>query len=105
MTPWAKMMAERQAAGLCRHCGKPRAPGCALCELHRDRERARRRAKYAARKAAGKCIESACNRKAVDGHIRCKLCHEKYTIYCCLWQRENRRKERERTREPASPPK
>jgi len=63
MTPWAKKMAGRQAAGLCRACGKPQAPGCALCEMHRYRQRERRRAKYEARKAAGKCIEHGCGRK------------------------------------------
>lgn len=97
MTPWAKTMAKRQAAGLCRHCGKPQAPNCTLCEIHRDSERARRKAKYHERKKAGLCIVPGCTRKAADGHIRCKPCHEEYRVYCCLWQRENRRKERERT--------
>lgn len=75
MTPWAKVMADRQAAGLCRACGKPQAPGCALCEFHRDRQRERRKAAYYARKIAGKCIEPACERKPAGGHIRCRKCH------------------------------
>lgn len=56
MTSWAKTMASRQAAGLCRQCGKPQAPSCALCEFHRDKERERRKVKYDARKDAGEGI-------------------------------------------------
>lgn len=92
MTPRAQQMAERQAAGLCRQCGQPQAPGCALCLVHRDRAREYRKAKYAARKAAGLCIEPGCKRKAAGGHLRCRPCHAKYTVYCREWQRANRGK-------------
>ena len=90
MTRYAELMNERQAAGLCRHCGKPQAAGCKLCAVHRDIERARRRAKYAARKAAGKCIEHGRAGKASGGHLRCRACHAKYTAYAREWQRVHR---------------
>ena len=92
MTKQAAMMNARQAAGLCRRCGAPQVAGCALCERHRDEQRAARKAKYAARKAAGKCIEHGCGRKAAGGHIRCRKCHAAFTAYQLDWQRTHRSK-------------
>lgn len=103
MTPWAETMADRQAAGLCRQCGKPQAPGCALCELHRDKERERRKAKYYARKNAGLCIEGGCGRKPAGGHIRCRTCHAHFLALGKAWQRVHRVKGKPRPHPPAPP--
>jgi hypothetical protein len=67
VTPWAQKKRERQAAGLCRACGGSQAPGRALCEYHLARERDRKRAKDAKRKAEGLCVEAGCGRGAEIG--------------------------------------
>ena len=89
-TRWARKMAERQAAGLCRVCGAPQAAGRALYEAHLQRERDRKRAKDAKRKAEGLCVEAGCPRAPEAGHIRCGECHAAFTAYQLAWQREHR---------------
>src|SRR5262245_19359930 len=99
MTPWGKKMAERQAAGLCRCCERPHAPGSVLCALHQKRERARCRAKCAQKKAEGLCIVSGCDRRAEGGFIRCGPCHKQYTDYIRAYKRVSRAKGRHEVRQ------
>lgn len=90
MTPFAKKMNERQAAGLCRACGRPQAPNCALCPQHRAAANARRRKKYADRKAARLCVEHGCPNRPGRGHVRCTACHAHFLALNLDWQREHR---------------
>lgn len=90
MTPWAETMNARQAAGLCRLCGEPQAPGVALCELHRVALCERMRNKRKARTAAGLCVLPKCTRAPLPGGIRCEPCRAKFQKYNTAWQRRNR---------------
>jgi hypothetical protein len=87
---WAQKMAARQAAGQCRHCEAPQAPGRALCERHLQIERDRKRAKDARRKEQGLCVEAGCPHKPANGHIRCAGCHARFLGHNLAWQREHR---------------
>lgn len=94
MTEWAKIQNERQTAGLCRHCGKPQVAGHTLCETHRREAAERRRVKYNARKAAGACVE--CGEPPHPGIKRCLKCRDAYRAYQRPYNRERRRKLREK---------
>lgn len=75
MTPWSKMMKERQEAGLCRYCGKPRdGPSKMYCMTHQEIQLAQLKARRAKRIVRGICSVGGCGRKL----CKAGLCRRHY---------------------------
>lgn len=90
MTDWARRMNERQAAGLCRACGRPQVPGRTLCEAHLRKQSERRMVAYRSRLAAGLCVEPKCGRAAAPDLVCCRECHAKRSDYQRRYYKDRR---------------
>lgn len=77
-------MRERQAAGLCRRCGKPQAVGVnGLCQEHYLYEKELKRREREKKKLARICVQSGCGKSLPpsEKHQRCTACHARYAAY------------------------
>jgi hypothetical protein len=87
---YANTVAARKVAGLCIEtaCGRPCDGTKLRCKEHLEAARKHDRARYAARKAAGKCVQCG-RRPATSGYVRCAVCRvshnaidEEHRRYC-----------------------